>query len=353
MKELPKVYLARAGSNGEDEDYALENGLAIIGFRDFGSLEHIDSYEDIVGLVRARQPDWKPAATGICAGQLWRFAIGVKEGDTVVLPRKLTSQIALGKVAGPYHYREIREEFRHARPVKWIRPDVPRTAFQQDLLYSLGAAMTVCNISRNEAERRIAEVLAGKVDPGLSFATDPAAKNSHPVLPNESQAGAVTDLAQLAHDQIVAHIQSRFSGHALTRLVDAVLQADGWATKVSPPGADGGVDVLAGRGTLGLDQPRLCVQVKSQNSPADVSIYRGLQGSMQSFKAEQGLLVCWGGFNKPVLQEAKQSHFTVRLWESRDLVEAIFRNYERLPAEIQAELPLKKVWTLVPEETPE
>ena len=43
----------------------------------------------------------------------------------------------------------------------------------------------------------------------------------------------------------------------------------------------------------------------------------------------------------------------VRLWESRDLVGAIYRNYERLPAEIQAELPLKQVWMLVTEETAE
>jgi restriction system protein len=46
---------------------------------------------------------------------------------------------------------------------------------------------------------------------------------------------------------------------------------------------------------------------------------------MQSFKAEQGLLVCWGGFNKPVRTEAKQGYFVVRLWESRDLVNAIYR----------------------------
>jgi restriction system protein len=97
----------------------------------------------------------------------------------------------------------------------------------------------------------------------------------------------------------------------------------------------------------------LCVQVKSQNSPADVTVYRTLQGSMQSFKAEQGLLVCWGGFNKVVLTEAKQGHFSVRLWESSDLVRAIYRTYEKLPAEIQAELPLKRVWMLVKETTEE
>ena len=139
----------------------------------------------------------------------------------------------------------------------------------------------------------------------------------------------------------------------MARLVDAVLRADDWVTKVSPPGPDGGVDILAGRGSLGLEAPRLCVQVKSQNSPADVNVYRNLQGTMQTFKAEPGLLVCWGGFNKVGLAESKQGHFMVRLWDSSDLVETIYRNYERLPAEIQADLPLKRVWMLVSEEPAE
>jgi hypothetical protein len=38
MTEQRKVYLARAGRNGEDEEYALDHGLAAIGFREFPSL---------------------------------------------------------------------------------------------------------------------------------------------------------------------------------------------------------------------------------------------------------------------------------------------------------------------------
>jgi len=101
-----------------------------------------------------------------------------------------------------------------------------------------------------------------------------------------------------------------FSGHALAELVAAVLKAEGWVTKISPPGADGGVDILAGRGTLGLDGPRLCVQVKSQTSPCDVMVYRTLQGSMQTFSAQHGLLVCWGGFNRALQKEANQGYFS-------------------------------------------
>jgi restriction system protein len=350
MKEQLRVYLVRAGSVGEDEQYVLDHNLAVIGFREFSSVENLKQWDQFSPFVKEQQPELKPRAAGNLAGQLWAFSIGMTEGDIVVLPSKLHSQVALGLVTGPYKYQKIGDEFRHTRPVKWARTDVPRTAFQPDLLGSFGAFMTVCRISRNNAEQRIAAVLNGKPDPGLVVN---GLKEKQPAVEAEEAAELYPDLAQLAHDQIVGRIQSHFFGHPMAQLVDAVLQADGWTTKVSPPGPDGGVDILAGRGTLGLDQPRLCVQVKSQDSPADVNVYRGLQGSMQTFKADQGLLVCWGGFNKPLLAEAKQSHFSIRLWESRDLVEAILRNYEKLPAEIQAELPLTRVWALVPAEIAE
>ena len=350
MKKAPKLYLTRAGRNGEDEDVALENNLAIIDFRDIPSLDGLQDYDAVAKHVSDAIPDEKPRRRGNFAGQLWAFAVAIQEGDLVVLPRKLTSQIAIGRVTGPYRFTEVNSEPRHTRPVQWLQTDIPRTTFEQDLLYSFGAFMTVCNVSRNDAARRVVAVLEGKSDPGPAMPVGRKAKESPAT---DDQAEAVPDLAQMAHDQIVARIQSRFSGHALTRLVDAVLQVEGWVTKVSPPGPDGGVDILGGRGSLGLDSPRLCVQVKSQQNPADVTVYRTLQGTMQTFNAEQGLLVCWGGFNRAVLHESKQGHFTVRLWDSSDLVGAIYRNYDHLPAEIQAELPLKQVWMLVAEESDE
>ena len=348
MRNTPKVYLVRAGRYGEDEDNVLENNRAIIGFKEIPSLEQAEDYNAVAKVVRETLPDHNPRAIGNFTGQLWAFRVAMQEHDIVVLPRKLTSQIAIGRVKGPYEYVQHHTVFRHTRPVEWLRPDVPRDEFKQDLLYSFGAFLTVCNISRNDAAERVVTVLDGKHDPGPGLPGQTAHES-----PPEEHHEVPPDLAELAHDQIVAQIQSRFAGHAMTRLVNAVLQADGWVTTVSPAGADGGVDILAGRGSLGLDAPRLCVQVKSQDSPADVTIYRTLQGAMQTFNVEQGLLVCWGGFNKAVRQESRQAHFVVRLWDSRHLVEAIYREYERLPAEIQAELPLKRVWMLVAEDSAE
>ena len=114
-----------------------------------------------------------------------------------------------------------------------------------------------------------------------------------------------------------------------------------------------GVDILAGRGSLGTRRTAPVRAGQIAGRPCRRYRIPTLQGTMQTFKAEQGLLVCWGGFNKVVLQESRQGHFMVRLWNSSDLVDAIYRNYGELPAEFQAELPLKRVWMLVAEEPPE
>ena len=133
--------------------------------------------------------------------------------------------------------------------------------------------------------------------------------------------------------QIRTHVERNFHGHGLSRLVAAALEAEGFQVAVSPPGPDGGVDIRAGKGPMGFDSPRICVQVKSGRQVSGVSVLRDLQGVMQTFKADHGLLVSWGGFARPAEQEARSMHFNIRLWSSEQLLEAVFENYERLPAE--------------------
>jgi restriction system protein len=90
------------------------------------------------------------------AGQIGAFVFSMKPSDWVVMPRKTKPAIALGEITGPYTYTSSMDmPYRHSRTVKWLNLDVPRTAFDQDLLFSFGAFMTVCQISRNDAEKRI------------------------------------------------------------------------------------------------------------------------------------------------------------------------------------------------------
>ena len=45
-------------------------------------------------------------------------------------------------------------------------------------------------------------------------------------------------------------------------------------------------------------------------------------------------------------KELAASFFRVRLWTQKDLLEALFANYDRLDEDMKAELPLKRIWTV-------
>ncbi len=335
------VWLVRAGKYGEAEQTAIEKGLVTIGWNEVPDLTSIGDRESLANLYRELHPEASGPNVANQVGQIWAFRGRIQKDDLVVLPLKSRSAIAIGKITGPYQYvTDLGEGIRHIRKVDWLRTDLPRTVFDQDILYSLGAFMTVCQIERNDAEARIKAVLNGK------NAVIPV-KTIDEVFEEESHS---LDIEQAAGDQILQHVQRHFAGHKLAALVDAVLKAEGYLTRVSPPGPDGGVDILAGTGPMGFGSPKLCVQVKSSAAPSDVNVLRGLQGILQNFHAEHGLLVCWGGFKSSVIQEARHSFFTIRLWDSGDLLSMILKNHDKFSDDLKADLPLKRVWALVLEE---
>ena len=159
----------------------------------------------------------------------------------------------------------------------------------------------------------------------------------------------IVDIGQHAKDQITKYIAAKFSGHGLTRIVESILKAEGYVTAKSEPGKDGGIDILAGSGPIGFNEPRICVQVKSSSSQLDVRVLRELHGVMQKVNARQGLLVSWGGFTKDALLEGRNLFFSIRLWDQGVLLDEITKHYESFDDELKADLSLKRIWTLVEE----
>lgn len=335
------IWLIRAGRYGEREDFAFKNQVAVIGWSELPDLSGVKKREQLAILLEEHYPDDKLKTRLNWESQIWPFISEIKIGDMVAMPLKHRAIIAFGEITSDYRYEpDNNEGYRHTRSVKWSK-EIARNQFDQDLLYSLGSAMTICKITRNDAENRIKAILAGK-------------KLPPPAGPKKPDGGdgveEIRDLAQDARDQISQAIMQKFKGHGLARLTGAVLEAQGYQVRVSPPGQDGGVDILAGRGSLGFDSPRLIVQVKSQGSPVDVNVLRALNGIMNNYGADSGLIVAWGGYQGKVESESVHQYFKIRLWDADDLVQMIQENYDNLPEDIQADLPLKRIWILVPED---
>ena len=125
----PRLWGVRAGGDGQDEDYVLANGIAMLGFENLPAPDS-DDHKAYRKVVQALRPDWPKNAVTANADQVWNFAWEIQKGDIVVLPRKTGQRhIAWGTVEGEYQHREVEGEARHTRPVKWARTDIPRTAF--------------------------------------------------------------------------------------------------------------------------------------------------------------------------------------------------------------------------------
>lgn len=339
------LWMVRAGKQGEREEFDLENNVVAIGWQEIGrDLSTVKSKQEMAAIIRGAFQHEKDHTLRNWLGQLWAFVNVLKPGDLVALPLKRQATVAIGEVTGPYQYRlEHPVDARHVRTVTWLRKDIFRTSLDQDLQQSLNAVKTVCQIRRDQAERRVRAILGVESPRPGSTSAGKGADDA------TTDIDAPLDLEQYARDQIVERIGQKFRGHKLADLVTGVLRAQGYETLTSRPGPDGGVDIFAGAGPLGFDAPRLLVQVKSSDQQVGVGPVRELEGVMGRSKAQQGLLVSWGGFSSSVAKDEGNLFFSVRLWGQSELVDAIMANYERLTDDIQAELPLKRIWTLVPE----
>jgi restriction system protein len=142
------------------------------------------------------------------------------------------------------------------------------------------------------------------------------------------------------------YLIENFGQHQLTLLIADILRAEGYVCDVSPEGPDSGADIIAGRGPLGLDPPTLIVEVRAEASEIGVPVVQGLQEAMTSNKADQALLVAWAGLNRQARTAIRTERTSIRVWESDDVLEHLFRVYDRLPDETRAALPLKRAWVL-------
>ncbi|HEY1976393.1 MAG TPA: restriction endonuclease [Candidatus Baltobacteraceae bacterium] len=339
------IWLVRAGRNGEREALALERNVATIGWTEMPDL---GTFRDRDEMRRSFSEHYSAESAGTLAnwtGQCWRFAKEIAIGDVIAMPLKSRPAVQFGNVTGPYKYEpSFPPGTEHTHAVNWAR-EVPRAQIDQDLLFSLGSTMTVARISRNDAEQRFRAMMSRVAGSGTPQGADSTTKED-----GQQPESETLDIEEFGLDSIRRHIRTKFAGHGLARLVEAVLIAQGYKTHRSPPGADRGVDILAGRGPHGLDSPRLCVQVKSGDIPIDVKVFRELDGILGKFKADNGLLVSFGGFRSSIPGETQYDYFRIRLWNDADLIEALTTCYENLPEDVKADIPLKRVWTLATEE---
>lgn len=323
-----RVWLVRAGRTAAAEDAALDKGLISfdVGVRgDFS--DAIDRDELYVAIAQSNGSASERHINQLTS-QLETLLHGVEVGDFAVMPLRSAGLVAIGIFRGDHG---LDGDGKPGRRVQWIKRDVARSCFRQDLLFSFNAKQSIAEISRNDCASRIEAILKSGEDPGIGGWEDP--------LPSDCAVLEAMLVRRLQH-----RLGAVFAGHALAELVAELLKAEGYKVSVAPPGKDGGVDVRAGMGPLGMDMP-LIVQVKSGDAIIGTEVLQQLEGAMSSTPGASGLLVAWGGLSQDARGLIKALHFRVRCWGAADVTEAYVTHYEKLPLRIRDKLPLRRVWT--------
>ena len=290
----PKAWLVRGSKNWAFDQWMLDNGYTAVDFSEVGDLSEAVDLRAMRSLLAPVMLGKSDNAIGNYAAQLNAFANRIAVGDIVILPLKQQSRLAFGVVTGGYQYLAGSGILNHVRTVNWDRPYVARAAIHQDLLYSLGAFSTVVQISRNDAAYRLGKVLAGaEADPGArAGAPLTLPKVGDDVVDSdEAIASSGQDIEQFSRDRIRSRIREQFDGYGFQGLVAALLEAEGMTCKVPPKGKDGGVDIIAGSGVLGISAPTIIVQVKAQAGAIGSQVLDQLGGVVSQHNADHGLLV--------------------------------------------------------------
>lgn len=332
----PKTWMVRAGRGGVYFENFRDRSIVAIGWAALGDLSRLDSREAFVAAVRETYPTKRQGALAVEGGQLYRFVKEFSEGDRVVTYDSRARVYLRGEIKGPYTYcpGEDNEGLRNRRNVSW-GDEVPRDLLSEAAKNSLGSMTTIFAVAPNVSAELWGE--AGS-QPDVSETETSYGEASGLAITVQTEDDVLEAATNVIQDRI-----AELSWQELQELVAGVLRAIGYATSVSPPGADRGKDIIASPDGLGLQDPRIVVEVKHRRETRmGAQEIRSFVGGRHPH--DRGLYVSTGGFSKDAHYEAERANIPLTLMDLKSLVEAILEHYPKFDEQTKQLLPLTRVY---------
>lgn len=339
----PTLWMVRAGRKAAYLPHFLSEELVAIGGGKAGPVGPNDTDEDLRHRFEKEYPEDKPGTRASWVAQVKRFCREIEVGDTVVTYDPETRQYHMGQVDSDatISTRPVDDSERHeyVRKVKW-KGTVSRDVLSTTTRNSLGAISTLFNPS-DSASNEMLRLLDGE------------GQTSQPAEGTRAHSDE-TDSSQILQeyidksDEFIADQIAKLDWDQLQELVAGIIRAMGYRTRVSKPGPDRGVDVFASPDGLGLEEPRIFVEVKHREGTIGAQGIRSFLGGRRD--GDRCLYVSTGGFSKEARYEAERSQIPLTLIAMPELRELLVDYYESLDSEIRALVPLRKVyWPVQPD----
>jgi len=233
-------------------------------------------------------------------------------------------------------------ELPRVRTVEW-KFQIPRSVLSSDAKNTLGAILTLFLVkSRVATEINSAAIVLqqGTSDGNLLIPTQLLANPDQINVESTIRAELLEKSEQAIEDRIV-----QLDWEQVQELVAGLLWAMGYRTTIAARGADRGVDIFASPNGLGLEEPRIFVEVKHRPTPSmgsqDVRSFLGGRST-----GDKCLYVSTSGFTREARYEADRSNVAITLLGLVDLRKLLVDYYEKLDEDIKSLIPLKRIYVL-------
>lgn len=318
-----------AGQYAED---LLEKGIASLGWDAVtADVLKAKTPEDFYALVRKNYPEQNAQQVINAGRQLYKFNREMKIGDTVLTYNSPQRVYHVGKITGEAQFNpEAPARLAISRAVKW-QHTVDRDDLTPAAKNSLGATLTVFQPAPIAIDE-IKSLTTGKP-------TQATTAKETEVEIEDPYAKAELTAHELIKDKLM-----QLGWEDMQELVAGLLRAMGYKTQVSPNGPDRGKDIVASPDGLGLEAPRIFVEVKHRKAtPMGAPEVRSFIGARNP-QHDRCLYVSTGGFSREARYEAERANVPTTLIDSDELVSLLIENYEATDTTIRSLIPLRKTY---------
>jgi restriction system protein len=327
---MERMFMVRCGEENYLFDDFYNKHVVAIGWNEIGDVSHIETPDQIKILLRQHFPEYKLQTVNMNAGQIYRFSKDFKVGDYAITYNSSDRIYLVGIIKSDYAF-DTAIDYHHIREMDWIG-QVSRDSLSTTAKNSLGSIATVFEVS----DRARTEIL------NLLKEGEESYKNEEVVSQeNETLDFIKDDFESKAHEFIKDKVLS-LSWEEMQELVASIIRSLGFKTRVSSKGSDRGKDIVASPDGLGLEEPRIIVEVKHRTGQMGSTELRSFLGGFRP--GNKGIYVSTGGFSKEAKYEAERANHPITLIDADYLVELIIDNYDKFDLDGRALIPLRKVY---------
>lgn len=324
------LWFVRAGKDAAFIEEFRSGGIVAIGWAEVGPLSADVTDTELARLFKEHYPTERDATRHVWAAMVKRFLREVHVGDGVVTYDPEQRIYLLGAIQSEVEWRP--GSLPRVRRVSWTQ-QVSRDVLSASTRNNLGAIATFFRTSAEATEElfRNATPIGTAVPPP-------------PLPPPDPDVRILRDEVAGKADQFVEDHIARLDWKGMQQLVAGILRAMGYRTQVAPEGSpDRGVDIFASPDGLGLQEPRIFVEVKHRPGNAmSADEVRAFLGGRRP--GDKCLYVSTGGFTREARYEADRATVPLTLITMTQLRELLVQYYENLDAATRALVPLQRLY---------